>query len=73
MAQLTLHPCTVQMNWLSGSPLPDADWKNILHGFLGELGNNCIENGASLIGHIKGIASAGGKPCLQFSLVALHD
>ena len=73
MARLNLHPCAVQMTWHSKQPLCDADWKNVLLGFIEDLGKNCIANGGSLIGHIKGVVTVTGKPCLQMSLVSVNQ
>jgi len=73
MAQLNLHPCAVQMTWLSDGPLNDGDWKNALRKFFIKLGENCIDGGSTLIGHIKGIATVAGSPCLQLSLVSLNQ
>ena len=73
MAQLKLHPCAVQMNWLSDMPLTGDEWVNVLRDFLNDLGKNCITNGGSLIGHIKGNATVAGSPCLQLSLVSLNQ
>ncbi len=73
MAQMNLHPCAVQMTWLSDVPVNDGDWKNALRDFFFKLGENCIDGGGNLIGHIKGIATVAGSPCLQMSLVSLNQ
>lgn len=73
MAQLNLHPCAVQMTWLSDGPLAGGDWENTLHNFLTSLGKNCIAGGGTLIGHIKAVATLAGSPCLQLSLVSLNQ
>lgn len=73
MAQLNLQPCAVQMNWLSNEPLTGSEWENLLCKFLNDLGKNCIVNGGSLVGHIKGNATVAGSPCLQLSLVSLNQ
>ena len=73
MAQLSLHPCAVQMSWLSDGPLNGRDWENVLRNFFIKLGENCIDGGATLIGHIKGIATVADSPCLQLSLVSLNQ
>ncbi len=73
MAQLNLHPCAVQMSWLSDGPLTGGEWENALRNFFIKLGENCIAGGGTLIGHIKGIATIAGSPCLQLSLVSLNQ
>ena len=73
MAQLNLHPCAVEMTWFSDEALTGGEWENVLRRFLGELGGNCIAGGGTLIGHIKGIATVAGSPCLQLSLVSLNQ
>ena len=73
MAQLNLHPCAVQMTWLSDGPLNGGDWENVLRKFFIKLGENCIDGGGTLIGHIKGIATIADSPCLQLSLVSLNQ
>ena len=73
MAQLNLHPCAVQMTWLSDGPLTGGEWENAVRNFLSDLGKNCICGGGMLIGHIKGIATVAGSPCLQLSLVSLNQ
>ena len=73
MAQLNLHPCAVQMTWLSDGPLNGGEWENALRNFFINLGENCINGGGTLIGHIKGIATVAGSPCLQLSLVSLNQ
>lgn len=61
------------MTWLSNKPLDSVDWARGLRGFLEVLGKNCIGGGGSLIGHIKGVATVAGSPCLQLSLVSLNQ
>jgi len=73
MAQLNLHPCAVQMTWLSDGPLTDREWENALSNFFTNLGENCIAGGGTLIGHIKGVATVAGSTCLQLSLVSLQQ
>ena len=73
MAQLSLHPCAVHMTWLSEGPLTGGEWENTLCDFFTRLGNNCITAGGTLIGHIKGVATLAGSPCLQLSLVSLKQ
>ncbi len=73
MAQLNLHPVAVQMTWFSEQSPDETDWVSALKSFLGVLGKNCMNGGGSLIGHIKGIATVTGSPCLQLSLVSLSQ
>jgi len=73
MAQLNLHPCAVQMTWLSDGPLNGGDWENALRNFFTRLGEGCMDAGGTLIGHIKGIATVAGSPYLQLSLVSLNQ
>ena len=73
MAQLNLHPCAVQMTWLSDGLLTGGEWENAMRNFFTKLGENCIDGGATLIGHIKGVATVAGSPCLQLSLVSLNQ
>jgi len=73
MAQLNLHPCAVQMTWLSDGPLNGGEWENALSNFFTCLGENCIDGGGTLIGHIKGVATVSGSPCLQLSVVSLNQ
>lgn len=73
MAQLNLHPCAVQMTWLSDGPLTGGDWEKALRNFFTSLGENCIAGGGTLIGHIKGVVTVAGSPCLQLSLVSLQQ
>jgi len=58
------------MTWRSDQQLNGINWANSLRDFLGDLGSNCIAGGGTLIGHIKGIATLAGSPCLQLSLVS---
>ena len=73
MAQLNLHPCAVQMAWCSDGPLNGGEWEKTLCNFFTDLGENCMAGGGSLIGHIKGIVTLAGSPCLQLSLVSLNQ
>jgi hypothetical protein len=73
VAQLNLHPCAVRLTWLSDRPTAGGDWELALRQFIENLGENCISGGASLIGHIKGIATVAGRPCLQLSLVSTNQ
>jgi len=73
MAQLNLHPCAVQMTWLSDGLLNGGEWEKALRNFFIKLGENCIDVGGTLIGHIKGVATVASSPCLQLSLVSLNQ
>jgi hypothetical protein len=73
VAQLNLHPCAVQMTWVSDGPLTGGEWETILRNFFTSLGENCITGGGELIGHIKAIATVAGLPCLQLSLVSVNQ
>jgi len=61
------------MTWLSDEPLNGGDWEYALCNFFIRLGENCIDGGGTLIGHIKGIAMVAGSPCVQLSLVSLNQ
>jgi len=61
------------MTWLSDGPLNGGEWEKALRNFFIRLGENCIDGGGTLIGHIKGIATVAGSPCLQLSLVSLSQ
>jgi len=61
------------MTWLSDGPLNGGEWENALRNFFIKLGENCIDGGGTLIGHIKGITTVAGSPCLQLSLVSLNQ
>ncbi len=72
MAQLNLHPCAARLIWRCNQPLAGSKWALALCQFIENLGKNCISGGASLIGHVKGIATVAEQPCLQLSLVSTN-
>ncbi|MBI5446536.1 MAG: hypothetical protein HY900_35635 [Deltaproteobacteria bacterium] len=70
MAALTLEPCAARVTWRAGEALTSEAWGALLRGFAEAVARRAVEEGAVLVGHIKGIARPAAGGFLHVSAVS---
>jgi hypothetical protein len=68
MSEPVLEPFTAEVLFLLSEPVGDAGWKRILTEYMQGVARQCIESGAVLIGHIKGLVLGPRDDYLRISV-----
>ncbi len=60
MSELILAPLAVRLHWRLDSPAGAEIWRENVTGLMGRISQMLMDEGASLIGHVKAMTSDGG-------------